>query len=81
MAETRDGAITAANGSTLLRGTGIINSKKLTDLFEIESDGDVQSSDAVQRQPHTDGIGPFSTPVILIVVALVIFVALIVTFG
>jgi hypothetical protein len=48
-------------------------------LFEIQ--GDVESSDAVPKQPHNDGIGPFSTPVILIVVALVIFVALIVTFG
>ncbi len=50
-------------------------------LFEIQGDGDVESSDTVQKQPHNDGIGPFSTPVILIVAALVIFVALIVTFG
>jgi hypothetical protein len=48
-------------------------------LFEIQ--GDVETSDAVQKQPNHDGIGPFSTPVILIVVALVIFVALIVTSG
>ena len=48
-------------------------------LFEI--DGGVETSDAVQKQPNSDGIGPFSTPVILIVVTLVIFVALIVTLG
>jgi hypothetical protein len=47
-------------------------------IFELE--GDVVSSDAVPTQPEHDGIGPFSTPIIVVVVALVIFILLLVTF-
>lgn len=48
-------------------------------MFEL--DGGVETSSAVQDQPTSDGVGPFSTPLILVVVALVIFVALLVILG
>lgn len=45
-------------------------------IFELE--GDVVSSDAVPTQPSHDGIGPFATPVIIVVVALALFIILLV---
>lgn len=48
-------------------------------LFEIM--GDDETSASVPDQPHHDGVGPFSAPIVVIVITLVIFVVLLVAFG
>ena len=48
-------------------------------LFEVQ--GGEPMPDTVPGQPYRDGIGPFSSPIILIVALLVIFVVLLVVFG